>query len=138
MGATTEITNPVIFFDGVCNLCNSSVQFVIKRDPKANFRFASLQSDLAKQLLPKGLSEDDNLQSIVMLSGDTIYTRSTAALRVAKKLGGLWPVLYSFMLIPKFLRDAVYDFIARNRYKWFGKKDECMIPTPEMKERFLD
>ena len=138
MGATTEINNPVIFFDGVCNLCNSSVQFVIKRDPKANFRFASLQSDLAKQLLPKGLSEDDNLQSIVMLSGDTVYTKSTAALRVAKKLSGLWPVLYLFMLIPKFLRDAVYDFIARNRYKWFGKKDECMIPTPEMKERFLD
>lgn len=138
MGTDHSIEKPIILFDGVCNLCNSSVQFVIKRDKKEQFLFASLQSDYAKENLPKELSSNSALQSIVLKEKDTIKTKSSAALAIAKRLSGLWSMLYIFIIVPKFLRDWVYDIIAKNRYKWFGKKDQCMIPLSEWKDRFID
>ena len=138
MGTDHSIEKPIILFDGVCNLCNSSVQFIIKRDKKEQFLFASLQSDYAKEHLPDELSDSKALQSIVLKEKDEIKTKSTAALTIARHLSGVWPILYAFMIIPKFLRDWVYDIIAKNRYKWFGKKDQCMIPSPELKSRFID
>jgi predicted DCC family thiol-disulfide oxidoreductase YuxK len=129
---------PVVLFDGVCNLCNRSIQFIIKKDKKKEFLFASLQGSTGQELLKKfGLPAND-LNSFVLIEGDTIYRRSSAALKIVNKLGGGWKLFYGFMIVPSFIRDAVYNLIAGNRYKWFGKRDECMIPTPELKERFLD
>ena len=128
----------VIFFDGVCNLCNRSVQFVIKRDRAKKFRFASLQGKTAALTLPKLNISSAEADSFILLENDKVYTRSTAALRVLRELGGLWKLFYVFIIVPPFIRDGIYNFIARKRYKWFGKREECMIPTPELKERFLD
>lgn len=128
----------IIFFDGVCNLCNGMVQFTITHDPEHRFRFASLQSQLAKDmLLPLGIDPGQKA-SFVLLDDGKIYQRSTAALCVARRLNGLWPLLYGLIIIPKFIRDAVYDYVARNRYRWFGKQESCWVPTPELKELFLD
>lgn len=129
---------PVILFDGVCNLCNGSVQYVIRHDRYAIFKFASLQSDSGQQLLHKYNLPQSNFNSFVLIQDDKAYTRSTAALKVAAKLSGIVKLLYGFIIVPAFIRDAVYNFIARNRYKWFGKKDTCMIPTPALKSRFLN
>ena len=128
----------IIFFDGVCNLCNSSVQFVINRDPSHYFSYAPLQGEAAKEHLKETDQAGLDLSSVVLMENGVFYDRSTAALRIARHLSGAWPVLYGFIIIPKFLRDAVYNFIARNRYKWFGKQESCMIPTPELKQLFLD
>ncbi|MEM0941333.1 MAG: DCC1-like thiol-disulfide oxidoreductase family protein [Bacteroidota bacterium] len=138
MDTSNKVTYPILFFDGVCNLCNDSVKFVIRHDKNDFFRFASLQSNIVKELLPEHLTKENDLQSIVLLENGEIYEKSTAALLVAKKLSGLWPILYVFIIIPKVVRDVIYDFIARNRYRWFGRKDQCMIPSPEMKLRFID
>lgn len=128
----------IILFDGVCNLCSSSVQFIIKRDPNSMYRFASLQSDFGQQVLSRfGLSTSD-FHSIVLLSGNKIFQRSNAALEIAKNLSGGWPLFYAFKIIPRFIRDPVYNWISRNRYSWFGKKDACWLPSPELKSRFLD
>lgn len=135
---THHAMKPVIFFDGLCNLCNSSVQFVINRDRKTKFLFASLQSEYAKNNLSNSLVDESSLQSIALKKGDIVLTKSTAALTIARELSGFWPSLYLFILVPKFIRDAVYDFIGRNRYRWFGKKNQCMIPSKELKSRFLD
>ena len=129
--------NPVIFFDGVCNLCNSAVQFTIERDPKDVFRFASLQSDFAQQQLSAFQIHPLENNSFILLENGKVYQQSTAALRIAKKLSGLWPLLYGFIIVPKFIRDAVYNYIAKNRYKWFGKQESCWVPTPELKSKFL-
>ena len=130
--------SPVIFFDGVCNLCNRSVQFIIKHDKKKQFRFASLQGKAGQQMLQQlGLPAND-LTSFILKEDDKVYTQSTASLRIARKLNGGWKSLYAFMLVPEFIRDAVYRWIAKHRYKWFGKRNECMIPTPELRDRFLD
>ncbi|MDJ0645783.1 MAG: thiol-disulfide oxidoreductase DCC family protein [Flavobacteriaceae bacterium] len=130
--------NSLILFDGVCNLCNSSVQFIIKRDKKNHFLFSSLQSDAGQQILLHNNQENLNYESILLLEGDKLYDKSTAILKITRKLSGGYPLLYGFMIIPKFIRDFVYSIIARNRYKWFGKMDACMIPTEELKMRFLD
>lgn len=130
--------HPVIFFDGVCNLCNSSVNFIIDRDPKKTFRFSSLQSEYAKKNLLPNFGGQNQPDSIVLKRKGRIYIKSSAALRVAAKMPGLWPLLMIFWIIPKPLRDAIYDLVARNRYKWFGKKDACRIPSPELRERFLE
>lgn len=127
----------VIFFDGICNLCNGAVQFTIKRDDKNIFKFAALQSDFAEEELKPFNINHNQLGSFVLLANGKVYQKSTAALRVAKKLNGLWPLLYAFIVIPKFIRDAVYDFVAKNRYKWFGKEESCWVPTPELKSKFL-
>ncbi len=128
----------IVFFDGVCNFCNGTVNFVIDRDPKGIFRFASLQSEFAKQKLTPYDIDTSNLYSIILLKNDKVFHKSNAALEIARGMGGLWPLLYIFKIIPAFLRNLIYDFIARNRYKWFGKLDACRIPTPDIKERFLD
>jgi predicted DCC family thiol-disulfide oxidoreductase YuxK len=130
--------HPIILFDGVCNLCNSSVQYVIKHDPDAVFRFASLQGETGQQLLKQyGLSTND-MNSFVLISDNKAYTRSEAALNVAKQLTGFTKLLYGFIIVPPFIRNAVYNLIAKNRYKWFGKKDSCMIPTAALRSRFLN
>jgi predicted DCC family thiol-disulfide oxidoreductase YuxK len=129
---------PIVLFDGVCNLCSSAVQFVIRHDKKNSFLFASLQSEMGQQLLSQYNFPLDELNSFILIENNKAYTRSTGALRVVKKLKGLWPLLYGFIIVPGFIRDAVYNWIGKNRYKWFGKKEECMIPTPELKARFLN
>ena len=130
--------HPIILFDGVCNLCNYSVQYVIKHDPDAVFQFASLQGETGRQLLRQyGLSAND-LNSFVLIRDNKAYTRSSAALTVTKQLTGLTKLLYGFIIVPPFIRNAVYSFIAKNRYKWFGKKDSCMIPIAGLKSRFLN
>ncbi len=128
---------PVIFFDGFCNLCNGAVQFVIKRDRKAIFRFASLQSDYAQEKLAQFNIRPKGGDTMVLLEDGKVYERSTAALRVARKLSGLWPLLYGFIILPRFIRDGIYNYVGKNRYKWFGKRESCWVPTPELKERFL-
>jgi predicted DCC family thiol-disulfide oxidoreductase YuxK len=129
---------PVILFDGVCNLCNGAVQFVIQKDKNAQFRFASLQSENGQKLLHQFQLPQADFTSFVLIENGKAYTRSTAALRVARKLSGAIKLLYGFIIVPVFIRDAVYNYIGKNRYKWFGKKDACMIPTPELKNRFLN
>jgi len=124
----------LVLFDGVCNLCSSSVQLIIKQDGKDYFRFASLQSDLGAALKRQHNIATD---SIVLVEDGKVYTQSSAALRIARRLKGVYPLLYGFIVLPKFIRDAVYAWIARNRYKWFGKKDACWIPTPDLKKKFI-
>jgi predicted DCC family thiol-disulfide oxidoreductase YuxK len=127
----------VILFDGVCNLCNASVQFVLLRDKKDYFQFASLQSDYGQQLLQKHNLPTQNFDSFVLVENNVVYSQSTAALRVAKYLSGAWKLMYAFIIVPSFLRNIVYNFIGKNRYKWFGKQEECMMPKPEWKQKFL-
>ena len=129
--------SPVIFFDGFCNLCNGAVQFTIERDFNNIFRFASLQSDYAQERLGVSRMEPKHGESMILLENGKVYERSTAALRVARRLGGAWPLLYGFIIIPKFIRDAIYNFVGKNRYKWFGKQESCWVPTPELKSKFL-
>ena len=128
----------VVFFDGVCNFCNGTVNFVIDRNHKGSLKFASLQSNYASEVLGTHNVDTSQLQSIIVLEGDRVFQKSRAALRIASKMDGLWPLLNFFLIIPPFIRDLVYDFIAKNRYKWFGQLDACRIPSPDMKERFLD
>ena len=127
----------ILLFDGVCNLCNSSVTFVIKHDKKDLFRFAALQDPAGKGLIEKHQIDTSKTDSIILVDGDKAYVKSTAALKVARHLGGGYPLLYAFMIIPNFIRNWVYDYVARNRYNWYGKKESCMLPTPELKSKFL-
>ncbi|MFT5077074.1 MAG: putative DCC family thiol-disulfide oxidoreductase YuxK [Flavobacteriaceae bacterium] len=127
----------IILFDGVCNLCNSSVNFVIKKDKNDVFRFAALQSEIGKQYINKFNIDPSQTDSIILIDGDKHYIKSTAALNVTKSLKGGYPLLYAFIIVPKFIRNWVYDVIAKNRYKWYGEKESCMIPTPELKSKFL-
>ncbi len=128
----------VILFDGLCNLCNSSVQFVIRRDPGRRFRFASLQGEFGKKFLATHHLSGNDYNSFILFENGSVFTRSTAALHVIKKLNGGWPVLYALIVIPRFFRDALYNIVARNRYQWFGKKETCGVPTPELKSLFFD
>tara|TARA_R110000751_G_scaffold293109_1_gene400580 strand:+ start:295 stop:693 length:399 start_codon:yes stop_codon:yes gene_type:complete len=128
----------IILFDGVCNLCNGAINFIIKHDPSAQFKFASLQGETGQRLLKDHQINSAETDSIVLVDGDTVSVKSSAALRIAKYLNKGYPLLFGFMIVPKFIRNAIYDYIARNRYQWFGKKESCMIPTPELKYRFLD
>lgn len=132
-----NFSSPVILFDGYCNLCNGAVQFTINRDRKNVFRFAPLQSDYAIKALASFQLESSLGDSFILLEDGKVYQRSTAALRVARKLNGLWPLLYYFIVVPRFIRDGVYNFVARNRYRWFGKQETCWVPTPELKAKFL-
>ena len=130
--------HPVILFDGVCNFCNSAVNFVIKRDIKSVFRFAALQSDAARQLLSAFQSSAGNLNSFVLIEYGKMYTRSSAVLKVCQRLNGLWPLAYGLIIIPRIIRDGVYNWIARNRYQWFGKREQCMMPTAGIRARFIN
>jgi predicted DCC family thiol-disulfide oxidoreductase YuxK len=129
--------HPIVLFDGVCNLCNGSVQFILKRDSQARFRFASLQSEAGRSLLVQHGLDPEALSSVVVIEGGRVWQESSAALRIARHLPGLWKLLRVFLVIPRPLRDAVYRLIARNRYRWFGKTETCWLPTPELKGRFL-
>jgi predicted DCC family thiol-disulfide oxidoreductase YuxK len=129
---------PIILFDGVCNFCNYWVNFAIKRDKKKKLRFTPLQGETAKQLLPQYDINPTSLSSVILIDNGKAYTQSSAAIRICKYLNGGWKLFYGLMIIPKFIRDFFYNIIARNRYKWFGKRDECMVPTPELKDRFLE
>jgi predicted DCC family thiol-disulfide oxidoreductase YuxK len=128
----------VVLFDGVCNLCNAWVDFIIARDPQAQFRFAALQSRAARPYLERCRLAPDFLQGIVLVDRDGCHTRSTAALRVLRRLGGRWTVLYALIVVPRPLRDAVYDWIISYRYRWFGRRDACRLPSAELASRFLD
>lgn len=129
--------NPVLLFDGVCNLCNDSVQWVIKHDKKAVFQFAALQSEAGKALLRQYNLPVDELNTVVLIDKGKAFTRSDVPLRIAQKLGGWWALATLMFPVPKFARDWVYNWVAKNRYRWFGQKEECMIPTPELRQRFL-
>lgn len=128
---------PILLFDGVCNLCSEFVQFVILRDPQAKFRFAALQSEVGQQLLQTAQMPTNEINTVVLYENDQFYTHSDVSLRVARHLGGWWTFFTIFKIIPQFLRDGIYNWIARNRYRWFGKQESCMIPTPDLKARFL-
>lgn len=132
-----EAYDHVILFDGVCNFCNSSVNLIIRNDRKNIFRFAPLQSGIGNQLLKHYHIDPQITDSIVYIEGGKAYVRSSAALRIAKRMKGLYPLLFGFIIIPPFVRDLFYNIIAKNRYKWFGKKDSCMIPTPEVRQKFI-
>jgi len=137
MAAEIPRDKPILLFDGVCNLCSDGVQFVYERDPDASVRFAPLQSETAEQLLDDVGFEDYDFDTFVLVDGDEYYTKSTAALRVARELDGPTSLLWHLRYVPRVVRDAVYDVVASSRYSVFGKKDRCMLPTPELRERFL-
>lgn len=132
-----EKSKKIILFDGVCNLCNGAVTFIIKRDKHDRFRYAALQSEVGRTLTDKHGIDTSKTDSIILIEDDRCYTKSSAALRIARHLSGGYPLLYGFMILPKFIRDPLYDVIARNRYQWFGKRESCMVPTPELKAKFL-
>jgi len=126
---------PVIFFDGYCNLCNKAVQWVLRHDTRAVYKLAPLTSTPAREKLPPHLL--DNVDSIVLLEAGRVYTKSTAALKILRRIGGGYRWLYAFILVPPLIRDSIYDVVARFRYRWFGKRESCMMPTADVKERFL-
>lgn len=132
-----RMAHPVIFFDGVCNLCNAAVQFILKHDKAAVFKLAALQSDAAIHLLANQPIDAIASDSILLLDDGKVYSRSTAALRIAKQLSGGWRLLYIFIIVPAFLRDFIYNLVARNRYRIWGKLESCMVPAPEQQKRFL-
>lgn len=134
----TPLDDFVVLFDGYCNLCSGAVQFIIKRDKKKKFRFASLQSQVGSAILKKYGLAAVKADSVVLILHGRAYTESTAALLIALHLSVPWPLLYVFIIVPSFLRNAVYRFIARNRYRWFGRFEECWLPDEELRQRFLD
>ena len=127
----------IVLFDGVCNLCNSAVDLIIRNDKKGQIKVAALQDQKTKELLKDYKINSDYLDSIILIRGEKVFYKSRAALEITKNLKGLWPLLYVFVILPTFIRDPIYDFIARNRYRWFGKKETCRLPTPEERARFL-
>ncbi|MEM9673799.1 MAG: DCC1-like thiol-disulfide oxidoreductase family protein [Bacteroidota bacterium] len=132
---TTE--KDIVLFDGVCNLCNHAVNFIIDRDPTQRFVFASLQSDVGQQLLIQYNLDEQYLDSLVLLQQEKVFVKSTAALHIARYLSGIWSLSYVFILFPPFIRNFFYDIVARFRYRLFGKRSQCRIPTPELEARFL-
>ena len=128
----------LLLFDGVCNLCNGFVNVILDADSEAYFRFGALQSDAARPYLQAFDLNPDDLSTVVLIEEGRVYTRSTAALRVLRRLDFPWPLLYAFIVVPRPLRDWVYDRIAERRYDWFGRRNECRVPTPELRDRFLE
>ncbi len=127
----------IVLFDGVCNFCNSSVNFVIERDSAGYFKFAPLQSDIGVELIEKHGIDPADTDSVILVEDDKAYTHSTGALRIARKLDGIWSWNYAFIVVPRPIRDLFYKLFAKNRYRLFGKQDACMMPTPEIRARFL-
>ncbi len=127
----------LLLFDGVCNLCNGFVQWVIVRDKKGVFKFAALQSETGQQELKKLGKNTETFDSVVLIAGSKVLTQSDAAIEIAAQLGGIWSLSPMLRVFPRFLRNAVYNWVARNRYRWFGKREQCMLPRPEWKDRFL-
>jgi predicted DCC family thiol-disulfide oxidoreductase YuxK len=132
------VSTAIVLFDGVCNLCTWSVRFILRRDPQAYFRFASLQSPAGKRLLDAyGLHKQRN-ESVILIEDDQVYARSDAALHIAARLSGVWPLLRVLLIVPRPLRDRVYDWIAAHRYRWFGRAEACLIPSTNLQNRFLE
>lgn len=131
------MTPPVLLFDGVCNLCNTSVQWVLIHDRKGIFRFAALQSDTGQALLRTWDLPTEDFDSVVLVDGDRLLLHSDVPLEIVRRIGGWWQLLYVFKVIPRPIRDVIYRWIARNRYRWFGKRESCMLPRPEWKGRFV-
>jgi predicted DCC family thiol-disulfide oxidoreductase YuxK len=127
----------IILFDGVCNFCNSAVDFVIKRDKQSVFKFASLQSQAGQKIVADNNLDDVGLSSFIFVERNIIYFKSTAALKVCRYLDGWWPLMYGFIIVPKKIRDGIYNWVAKNRYKWFGKRS-CTIQNAEVRSRFLN
>ena len=132
------VTNPIILFDGVCNFCSNSVKFVIDRNSQSNLKFCQLQSARGKQLLAEYGQDDLEMTSMVLIANDKIYVKSSAALKVSVYMDKPWPLLTIFILVPKWIRNRVYDWFGNNRYNWFGKKESCWIPDDEINKRFID
>lgn len=132
-----DTNNYILLFDGVCNLCNNAVKFVIKHDKRAAIKFAALQSAAGQNMLQQFNIPQHNFQSFVYIKHNKAFTKSTAALHLLKDIQGGWQLLFAFIIVPKFIRDFAYAFVAKRRYKWFGKTDSCMIPTAAMMGRFL-
>lgn len=132
----SEHVKRIILFDGECNFCDKSVQFIIKRDPEAIFSFTSQQGEAGQQMIKKHHAPS-SVDSIILIENDTYYLKSSAALRICRHLQGAWKLLFIFILVPYPIRDFFYNILAKNRYKWFGKKDQCTLPTPEVRKRFL-
>ncbi|WP_144460833.1 thiol-disulfide oxidoreductase DCC family protein [Siminovitchia fortis] len=128
--------NPIVLFDGVCNFCDASVRFIIKNDPKGKYRFASLQSDIGQKLL-KERNVPPDVDSMILIEGDKAYYKSTAVLRIARHLKGPWKLAVILIILPVPFRNFAYDVIAKNRYKWFGVRESCMLPPPSVRKRFL-
>jgi predicted DCC family thiol-disulfide oxidoreductase YuxK len=128
----------IVLFDGVCNLCNRAVQFVLKHERKPTLKFASLQSETGRRLLEKHGLAGKHIDSIVYIKGGKAYVKSSGALRLGSHMKGIFRLQVVLLAVPRFIRDAVYDWIARNRYKWFGRQESCMLPSPELKSRFVD
>jgi predicted DCC family thiol-disulfide oxidoreductase YuxK len=127
-----------VLFDGVCNLCNASVGFIVDRDRRGYFSFAALQSEAGRRRLASHGPLPESMDSIVLLEDGRLYSRSRAALRIARRLDGLWPLLFALSVVPVPIADAVYAWVARRRYRWFGRTEACRVPTPALKGRFLD
>lgn len=128
----------IVLFDGVCNLCNKAVTYIINHDSEDQFRFAALQSDIGKKLLKEHDINPEEIDSIILIQDGMSFIKASAAIRIAKHLSGATSLLYGFIIFPKFITNSIYDLVAGNRYSWFGKKDNCMIPTPDLKSKFLD
>lgn len=138
MAIPLEHNKQLILFDGVCNLCNASVQYVIRHDKKDKFRFAALQSEVGQSIMRQFGVDRTKTDSVLLYRGDhKLFYKSTAALKIAIQLGFPINLMGSFLIVPVFIRNRVYDYIAKNRYRWYGKRNECMIPTPELKSKFL-
>jgi len=139
MDSTIEkVPQPLILFDGVCNWCVFWVQFIIHRDPGKIFHFASLQSSVGQKILNKlGLPGKD-LNTMILVENDRFYTKSSAVLKITKSMNGFWPILFVFIIVPPGLRNLLYNFIARNRFRWFGRKETCLVPTPDIRDRFWE
>ncbi len=133
-----DTSHPILFFDGVCNLCNGAVQFILKNDRRGELRFASLQSQLAEELLPPFGIDPKDLNSVVLYENGTVYTRSSSVLRTLKLMGGPLSYLTIFGIIPRRIRDFFYNYISHHRYNWFGKRESCMLPRPEWNARFIE
>jgi predicted DCC family thiol-disulfide oxidoreductase YuxK len=131
-------THRIVIFDGVCNLCSWSVRFIVRRDPEGRFRFAALQSDAGQRLLEEHGLDPGNMETVLLIKQGKMFARSDAALEIARELRGLWKVLAVFRIVPRGLRDWAYSVVARNRYRWFGKQEACLVPSEELRGRFLD
>jgi predicted DCC family thiol-disulfide oxidoreductase YuxK len=138
MGAADKVKEKILFFDGVCNLCNASVNFIIDHNTNNNIKFAPLQSKLAKEYFPSELLSRGNFDTLLLYEEGVIYKQSSAAIQIAKELDFPYNQIRHLSFLPAFLRDFVYNFIARNRYRFFGKKASCRMPSKELKERFID
>lgn len=136
--STIPLDKPILLFDGVCNLCNSSVQTMVQMDKQGHFRLASLQSKTGQTLLKQHNLPTNELSTVVLIDKNKAYLRSDVPLEVMRQLGRGWQFFYIFKIVPRFIRDAVYNWIASNRYRWFGKEETCMIPTPAVRQRFLE